>query len=408
MVFRRRQVKLVPPNQKLRIALSIGQLGRGGAEGQLALLTEQFVDRGHEVHVVTLYGGGALEKRFRDAGANLFYCHFPTFRSHLDGRLDSSFSPLDLLLLPRTSIQIAIAFIRYVRWLRQTRPHVVMAFLFYAYVTSAFAARIARVAVVVAGRRSLGNFKEGRRILLLAERLANLLTDTVVANSNAVRLDVLDQEKLSPSKVRVIHNGLPSTAFEGCRVATSSGPGKPRIVCVANFRGYKGHSYLLEALALLKNSGQDTSLLLVGDGFLEPEIRETVRRHQLDVVFSGSTSNVRPLLQSADIFVLPSLEEGFSNALLEAMAVGLPIVATDVGGNGEALKETGLLVRPKDIMALANAITSLIEDPARAAGLGQSARERAQSEFKAEMMASQYIDLFHDLLSARKWRAEAK
>lgn len=394
MTSRKARGRVVSPDQKLRIALSIGQLGRGGAEGQLALLTEELVERGHAVHVAALYNGGPLEKRFRDAGAELFFCHFPIFRS----RPDASPTFLDFVKLPRSAFRFVLAFVRYVRWLRSSRPHVVMSFLFHAYVISAFAARTARVAVIVAGRRSLGTFKQDRGVLQLLERLANQLTDAVVANSEAVGLDVMGKEKLPPAKLHIIHNGLPTSAFEGHQDGQLSEHRNPRVICVANLRSYKGHRYLLQAIARLGDTGQHTSLVLIGDGPLEGELRDTVRRQKLDVTFVGSTSNVHSFLQSADIFVLPSLEEGFSNALLEAMAVGLPIVATDVGGNAEALKETGLLVPARDSIALAEAIASLIEDPSKGARLGQSARERALSEFHAGAMVSHYIDLFHVLL----------
>ena len=386
-------------HQKARIVLSIGQLGTGGAEGQLALLAEGLVKRGHNVHVASLFfQGGPLEERIRRSGADLMLCGFPTFRS----RPGKPPTILDIVRLPLVASRFILAFVPYIRWLRATRPHIVMSFLFHAYVITAFASWIARVPVLVTGRRSLGNFKEGRHLFLWVERWVNHLTDAVVANSDAVATDVVRQEHLPRSKLHVINNGLPETAFEVSRMRVFSESGIVRIICVANFHAFKGHSFLLQAAAMLRNAGHQISLLLVGDGPLQEETKRMAQSSGIDATFVGSTSDVRSQLASADIFVLPSFEEGFSNALLEAMAVGLPIVATDVGGNAEALDGSGLLVPARNSKALAEAIASLIENPPRAARLGTSARERALTEFKAETMVSHYVHLFHALLSARE------
>jgi glycosyltransferase involved in cell wall biosynthesis len=303
--------------------------------------------------------------------------------------------------------------VRFARLLGRLRPDVVHGVLPHAYVVGAVAAWLAGVPVVVAGRRSLANFKRGRPVYRLAEPVVNRWTDLVIANCHAVREDTLASERLDPGKVVVVHNGLEVTRYDApvdpeLRAALQVGPGSVVIV-VANLIAYKGHTFFLKAWAEVCRAWPDAVALLVGDGperaALEALARELGVAER--VRFLGSRTDVPALLAISDLLVHPSTEEGFCNAILEAMAAGRPVVATDVGGNREAVVdgETGLLVPSRAARPLAAAIASMLERPDLAKRMGIAARQRVAAEFDRSVMVRRYEDVYDGLLSRQ---AEAR
>jgi glycosyltransferase involved in cell wall biosynthesis len=369
----------------MRVCLVIGQLGLGGAEKQLVLLATGLHERGVPTTVLTMFGGGEREADLHRAGVPVVDLGFR--------RLGDGWRAL-----PGNVLALA----RLVRTLRRLRPDVVHAFLFHAYVLVPPAARLAGVRLVVAGRRSLGDFKAGRRWALRAERVATALTDHVVANAEAVAEDTLRRERIRPDKLSVVYNGLPDAAFVAARPVPLDVPG-PVLLCVANLRRYKGHRYLLEAMARLSDKasgdGRPVTLLLAGEGPERAEIEVLARRWRLDVRVLGARTDVDRLLARADLVVLPSLTEGMSNAVAEAMAAGRPVVATDVGGTAELLTGRGVLVPPGDAHALAAAIAGLLADPGRAAELGAAARRWAAAHLRADVMVDAYRERYEGLLA---------
>jgi glycosyltransferase involved in cell wall biosynthesis len=354
--------------------LTIGQLQRGGTEQQVALLAGGLRRRGLEVAVISLFEGGPRAEDLRAAGVPVRVIGLPKLRG-------------DLRRWPRL-----VRYGRLVTWLRRLRPQVVHAFLFHAYVLTPPAARAAGVPVLVAGRRSLADFKNGSRLAFGIERLATRMTDLVVANCEAVREDAIRQERLPPDKIVVIRNGLSPTAFD--RYDADQGDRPPVLLCVANLIGYKGHRHLLEAAALLRHRGVHFRLVLAGDGPERVHLERQAANDRLPVWFLGARNDVPALLAAADVVVLASLHEGLSNSLLEAMAAGKPVVATDVGGNREALGGTGLLVPPSDASQLAAAIERLLRNPGLARRAGEAARERARDLFPVDAMIDRHLELY--------------
>ena len=195
--------------------------------------------------------------------------------------------------------------------------------LFHSYVTAAPAARLARVQVLVAGRRSLGDFKRGRRVLLAFERIATSVTDLLVANAEAVAEDTIRNEKVRADKITTVYNGLPDSAFEPAAPAELVTEA-PIVLCVANLKIYKGHRFLLDAVAMLRDRDLPCTLALVGDGPERRALEDQAAQLKIDVRFLGTRTDVESLLARAYVVVLPSLHEGMSNAVMEAMAAGLP------------------------------------------------------------------------------------
>ncbi len=166
--------------------------------------------------------------------------------------------------------------------------------------------------------------------------------------------------------------------------------GRPLIGTVGRLEPRKGTATLIAALATLRAGGRDASLVVVGDGPLRSELVATAARLGLasHVQMLGDRADIEDILAAVDVFVLPSRTEGMSNALLEAMAMALPVVATAVGGTPEVIAEgeSGLLVPPDDPSAMAAATARLLDDRPSAARLGAAARQAVEERFGARSM----------------------
>jgi glycosyltransferase involved in cell wall biosynthesis len=248
----------------------------------------------------------------------------------------------------------------------------------------------------------------------LVERLVNQYTDVIVANSEAVRQDAIRQEGLPPDKVVVIHNGLDVPRFAvkpraDLRAGLGVRDGVPVIGVVANFIHYKGYEFFLEAWRMIRTRTPDAVGLLVGDGPMRaPMERRAAEMGLADSLrFVGLRTDIPDLLALMDVVVHPSLEEGFSNAVLEAMAAGRALVVTAVGGNPEAVTDevTGVLVPPRDPAALAGAVLRLLADPAARVRLGDAARRRVASDFTLDAMVRQYEALYQRLIDRPSGRS---
>jgi glycosyltransferase involved in cell wall biosynthesis len=182
--------------------------------------------------------------------------------------------------------------------------------------------------------------------------------------------------------------------------------GSRLIAMVGTLKEVKGHRYMIDAMAALVPCHPDLHLLLAGDG----ELRESLEAQVADaglqahVHFLGSRDDVVELLVASDLLVLPSLWEGLSMALLEAMAAGLPIVASEVSGTVQAIVpgEHGLLIPPGDVQAIVDGVSRVLSDPDRARAMGAAAKERAIAEFSAVKQARNHLSLYHRTLAKRR------
>jgi glycosyltransferase involved in cell wall biosynthesis len=376
----------------IRIAFVLTTLDTGGAERQFALLAAGLAARGHHVEMVCLGLPSALSINLSASGVAVDVIGARTGR-----RVTDAWRLLRGLLRAMW------------RW-RAAPPAVVHGVLLHGYVFAAFAGRLAGARAIVASRRSLGYFKAGKRLVLLVERLATRWTDVVVANSEAVRQDTLQREALPPGQVRVIHNGLevraPAADARGrIRQAFEVDDDTPVAIMVANLIHYKAHDVLLAAWRIVLDTMPTAVLWLVGDG---PErARLETLAHELGIAgrvdFAGSRSDLPDLLAASDLLVHASREEGFCNAILEGMAAGLPVVATAVGGNPEAVDDgrTGWLVPPDDAGALAAAVARVLGDSAAGRLLGAAGQARVAQAFTVERMIAAYEALYAEVLAGK-------
>lgn len=230
----------------------------------------------------------------------------------------------------------------------------------------------------------------------------------VIAVSEITRSHYLKRAHLRPERVVTIYNGIDPTAFQAgpeARAAVRAEFGldleAPVLVTVAVQREPKGIQYMLAALPQVAAAFPAVRYLLVGDGPHRPALEEQAARLGLSdrVVFAGARDDVARLLAAADLFVLPSLTEALPTVLAEAMAAGLPIVATTVGGIPEMVRhgEAALLVPPQDPAALATAVSRLLDNPRQAAAMGRSGRRLAASRFDIRTQARALADDYRAL-----------
>jgi glycosyltransferase involved in cell wall biosynthesis len=372
---------MLPEARPSPVYLLIGQLGLGGAEKQVVLLADGLRRRGVDARVLVMFGGGERTAELRAAGV-----------------------PVVDLAFRRRPVGVGmvwanlLAYTKMIFLLRRDRPAVLHAFLFHSYVAAAPAAWLARVPVLVAGRRSL-SVTRGRPVMRIVERIATRMTQHLVANAEAVAADARDHERVPAGKVSVVYNALPESAFAPAPAATVD-TGRPVVLCVANLRECKGHRYLLDAAALLRARGRAVTLVLAGDGPLRTALERQAADLGVDARFLGRRTDVPALLARADVVVSASLAEGLSNTVMEAMAAGRPVIGTDVGGTGELLRDRGILVPPADPGALADALEVLLADAGTGTRLAASARAWIERNSSLDAMVDRHLELYGRLACA--------
>ena len=377
-----------PAGAPIRVLYVMTTLDVGGAEGQFALLAERLDRRRFDVMVITLGDESALARRLRDVGIPVVALRVVT---------SAGWHPFRLLAaIPRVLAEV-----------RHFRPAIVHGVLIHGYLLGGFAARFNGVPVLISSRRALSSAKTRFRPLLILEQWVNRFTRVVIANSEAVRQDAIRAEGLPAHKVRVIWNGIVATRYsqpvdESLRVGLELQYSEPVIAIVSNFIRYKGHAHFLRAFAALAAEHTRATAILIGDGPERRTCEALVSDLQIadKVRFLGQRPDVPRLLQLADIVVHPSLTEGFSNAILEAMAAGKPVIATNVGGNPEAVTHgvTGYIVTPADADALLAPMRLLSSDRTLRESMGAAGRQRIASSFSIEGMIQRYEDCYREVV----------
>lgn len=297
--------------------------------------------------------------------------------------------------------------------LRKLKVDVVQPFLTPATFFSLLPALLCRTPVkIVTERNSLkartdGGF--GYHLYLKAEEFLSRFSDWAVANSEAGR-ECLIERGINPSQTKVIYNGInlgalicDSKAVEQVRQTLALPPGGKAVGMIARMFPAKRYDTFLQAAAIINRIIPDTRFALVGDGPLRSNLENLNRELGLasKAIFFGEQKKIVPYLSAFDIFVLSSDTEGLSLSICEAMALGKPVVATDVGGNKELVEDgkTGFLVPHEDSKALAEAILRLLQDPDTTQAMGQRAKEKITTQFALERYVKEYQTLYEETLA---------
>jgi glycosyltransferase involved in cell wall biosynthesis len=291
------------------------------------------------------------------------------------------------------------------RFLKQQRIQIVHTFFESSDIWAGLVTKTMSKAKLVWARRDMGIMRSRKHHI--AYRLMAGAPDAVFTVSEQVRRHAIEVDRIDAARVQTIYNGLNLADWDAVpRVAKN--PGEFLVTTVGNIRRVKGHDVFIRAAATIVQQFPKVSFSIAGD-VVEPacltELQALVQ--DLDLVnhvrFDGAVTDLRRHLTAADIFVLPSRSEGFSNAIIEAMASSLPVVATDVGGNAEAVKDgiTGFLVPSEDPDALSAAILRLLCDPLQAKAMGSAGRNLVEERFTIEAMMNQVAGAYRKLLSGR-------
>lgn len=368
------------PDGALRVVFILGVLEIGGTELQLCRLAADLRAAGNTVTVIVL-GNPLPLSRF------LAMHDVPVIT------LGFGFRDEHRPLSPRMMAQQSPRLVSLVKVLRSLQPDICYSALFWANVFAMPAAAMARVPGRVSGRRGLTSSLDipgpFRPVYSWSQRFAH----AVVANSEAVAEDVARVEKFPATRIRVIHNGVDLSDAEA---NVSSQP--PVGIMVANLLSYKGHDDVLQALALLEDPPR---VRMIGEGGERPRLEELIDNLHLAQICSleGELPGAVKLFAEAQFALLASHTEGLPNVVLEAMAAGLPVVATRVGGVPELIDDgvTGLLVPPHDPPSLAKALALIAGDPDLRARMGAEARRRAAG-FSYQTGRDEHLRLFRELL----------
>jgi glycosyltransferase involved in cell wall biosynthesis len=364
---------MAPP---LPLAIVMSSFAPGGTERQMLELLRRLDRRRWRVHVACFHTRGAWFDRIPlDAAVTTF--------------------PVRSFRRPAAFFVQLCAF---ARWCRQTRIAVVHTVDMPATIFGLPGAAAAGVPLRIANRREID---PGRTMMKMAlQRAAYGFAHTIVANCNAVRIR-LRREGVPARKVVVIRNGVDVESIH----PISKRERLRRIAVIANLRPEKGHDVFIDAAAAVVARFPDARFLIVGDG---PERQRLCERAEACGVspvltFAGYCDDIPARLAESDLFVLPSRSEALPNAVLEAMAAALPIVASHVGGVPELIQHerTGLLVAPGEPTALAAQLCRLMDDSALAYRLGTAARAAAQRHASFDRMTLAFESLYLSRLSDR-------
>lgn len=337
---------------KRRVLFVILGLAVGGAERQLLRLLPRAE---FEVKLVSLTNEDAIGKEIEAAGVDVRY-----------------------LGLRRDLLNLPIVLERFRRIVREFRPDVAYAYLIHANLFTRIFARLFGVPRVIC---SVRNRQVGRPILSLVDRLTRSLVDVYVPNSPALVEVLIEQQRIDPARIVVIPNAIDVTEFDvdvdraAQREALRLSPDAFVACCIAKLSPQKDHATLLRALAQLDG----VTLLLAGDGPLRSSL--TMLAAELGIAervhFLGWRKDVVALMKASDVFVLPSEYEGMSNALMEAMASGTPVIASDIEENRVLIDHdhTGLLFAVSRVPSLVDAFRRA-RDPVLLRRLSANAFER--------------------------------
>lgn len=359
------------------------ELAIGGTERHLAAVLPALAAAGHAVRLVALRGG-PLAEVLRAGGVGV------SLGRDMPGPLRALYGAL----------LVAACILR-------DRPDVVHLFLPEAYLAGGLASLLPGRRHRVMSRRSLNAYQRGRPLAARLEHWLHRRMDAVLGNSRSVCRE-LAAEGAPRARIGLLRNGLAAPAASADRSAVRArlglAPEAFVVLVVANLLPYKGHADLVRAVAQACGTlPRETVVLAAGaDRGEAPVLRQLAEALGIGAQFRwlGQRDDVADLMRAADLLVHPAHQEGSPNVVLEAMAAGLPVIATDAGGTAELLDDAGLLVPPCAPDALAAALGRLAADAPLRAALSLKARARA-ADFSLEACVARYAALYAGLEAGR-------
>src|SRR4030066_188623 len=365
----------------------MSRLPVGGVENQLSMILRKYDKIKFCPFVCSLSDKGEIGKEIEDYGIEVIPLN------KLKHRFDWSIVKDIYKLIKTRNVKIV-------------RTH-----QYHANLYGRLAAWLAKVPCIVASVHNVYTIDRKFHRRLINNFLARC-TDTVVAVSEAVKKDVLTYDGLSEDRLRVIYNGIDTDRFlnlNGSLIRSKLGisSGAPVVGTVGRLTLQKGQKYLIDAVSALKEKIPQILLLIIGDGPMRGELENHIRALGVDknTILLGTRRDIPQLLSAMDIFVLPSIWEGLGTALIEAMAAGKAIIASDIPPIREIIntEKIGILVPARNSSAITSSIDLLLNNKALAQTFGRDAKERALSHFNMDITVNRYVSLFEDILRGKGW-----
>lgn len=366
--------------RRLKVMRVITYLPMGGVERRMIATLSGLDKERFEPLVVCTKERGDLAGQMEAAGIPVHLC-----------RLSSRLGPWGLGRLARL--------------MKRERVDIVHTHMYASNVSGTLAAAWAGVPVIIGHIHNVDTWETGRQLFM--DRLVSRWQDRIICVSNQVRDNYAGITGINSGKIRTIYNGVEVEKFQGPfdreakRKELGLEPQDKAVGLVARMVPQKAPEDLLLAAPAIVKAIPRMKFLFIGDGDLEASLKQKARELGLEsaVKVLGRRNDIPELLAALDLSVLTSLKEGFSNTVIESMAAGLPMVATDVGGNAEAVAHgrSGFIVPPKDINAIADAIIKVLKDDNLAKSMGQEARRRAVELFSLQKMIKDVEELYLEL-----------
>jgi len=368
----------------VKICYIIGQLRRGGAERQLYELVRGIDKNRFEPIVISLSQGGAWADKIRELNIQVI---------ELERRKNKEFARLW----------------RLIKLIREIKPTIVHTYLFSANSYGRIAAILCRVPIIIASERSLPEIgKDKTKTMIYIDKILLSFSHAIICNSLRASEVLIKHYSFNPEKVFTVYNGIDVAAISlDCNSKKQKAATKV-IGTIGSLEPVKNHKLFLQVAKIILNqiSHEDIRFLIIGKGSLRKELEEFAEMMGIpgNVVFTGERTDIPELLQTIDIFVLTSKYEGLSNVIMEAMSAGIPVIATDVGGNSELVidEKTGYLCPPNDLVAFSQRIIDLLNDDERTKWMGDNARMRMISQFSIWKMIKETENTYTNLLEQKK------
>ncbi len=363
--------------RKINVIHLVEELTIGGLEKILTTIVLNLDKEKYNVSVWCLREGGFFADKLVKEGIDVKILHISTSRN-----------PLSIYKLYRL--------------LKHHKFDIIHTHAYSAGTIGRISAFLAGVPVIISHNHSVYDYYY--KYYHFVEWILSLITDRVICISEVVNRFANETQRINTRKLITIHNGIDDV----CAVTEKRSSDLKKelgipinhsvIGTIAHLEEHKGIKYFLEAASLLLASRRDISFLFVGEGALKEKLRKLCVDLKIEenVIFAGERSVIPEILFLLDIFVLPSLREGLGLAILEAMACGKPVIATNVGGIPEIVKdgENGILVMPKDPEALYRAMNELMDDREKREKMGHIGKRVCDENFRAQTMVEKIEDLY--------------
>lgn len=365
-------------NKSLNILFLTTHLNAGGITSYIYFLCRDLVEKGHKIFVLS--SGGERENIFRQAGIEVINLDIRT-KSELSLKLWFNASKISLII-KENNIDIIHAHTR---------------------VTQVLGSVLSRCNKVPMVTTCHGFFKPR-----FSRVKFGCWGEKAIAISSAVKRHLIEDLKVDPGKIVLIHNGVDLRHYtfnpkekRPARRKELNLPEKPTIGIIARLSDVKGHEFLIKAFKNLLNEGLDMQLLIVGDGKFEQEISSLVKRLDIEnqVIFLPGIEDTKLILDALDIFCMPSLKEGLGLAVAEAQASGVAVIVSKVGGLVDLVQNgiNGILTAPEDYQAIASSIKRLLNDQELYDRLTLNARKSVEEQFFLKQMVASIEKLYMEI-----------